>query len=154
MSLEHLLRALSEPPKDKDGYYIPPTDADGFLIEALSWESQVVQYPEVGAPGIGYHRGDMSEFYGEGAHVDNLLYRDEAGEVVGILNYYPRAFIPWEREGNVNVFVHPGHRREGIATALVTEALRRWDIDPTAQRFTRAGRAMCEKFIALQQDEA
>lgn len=100
----------------------------------LSWESQVVQYPEVGVPGISYYRGEVSTGF-----VDCLLWRDQYGHVRGVLNHYPKDFPPWETKGNVNVFIDPTARRQGIATALLQEALTRWDIDFHKQRYTPSG---------------
>jgi uncharacterized protein YndB with AHSA1/START domain len=86
------------------------------------WESQAAQYPPTGPPGVSYFRGDVNkELY-----VDCLLYRDETGALVGILNRYPTAFPPHEREGDQNVWVRPDRRRQGIGTALLTEASFRW----------------------------
>ena len=61
------------------------------------------------------------------------------GHVRGVLNHYPKDFPPWETKGNVNVFIDPTARRQGIATALLQEALTRWDIDFHKQRYTPSG---------------
>jgi uncharacterized protein YndB with AHSA1/START domain len=90
--------------------------------QMFTWESQAAQYPPSGPPGISYFRGDLSE----GLFVDCLLYRDETGELVGILNHYPTDFPPHEREGDENVWVRPDRRRQGVGSALITEAFLRW----------------------------
>jgi GNAT superfamily N-acetyltransferase len=96
--------------------------------QMYSWESQAAQYPQTGPPGISYVRGQVSDEL----FVDCLLYRDENGDLVGILNHYPVDFPPYEREGDENIWVHPSRRRQGIATALLLEARVRW------RRFQRA----------------
>ncbi len=87
-----------------------------------SWESQVAQYPRTGSPGISYFPGKVSD----AMVVDCLLYRDDTGELVGILNHYPVEFPPYQRQGSWNIWVHPGRRRQGIGTALLLEKLIRW----------------------------
>ena len=110
------------------------------IDRALSWQSQAEQYPEWGPPGIGYHPGLVPGV----TVVDCLLYRDDKGYVIGILNYFSDDVPPYERAGNVNIFVHPDHRRKGIATALWREAERRWHVTLDTQRFTRAGAKLAE----------
>jgi hypothetical protein len=91
-----------------------------------SWESQVAQYPRTGPPGISYFRGNVTDEI----FVDCLLYRDETGELVGILNHYPTDFPPYERQGGRNIWVHPGRRRQGIGTALTLEGNIRFGTGP------------------------
>lgn len=90
--------------------------------QMYSWESQAVQYPADGPPGISYFRGQLSDEL----HVDCLLYRDKNGELIGILNHYPSDIPPHERAGDENIWVHPGHRRQGVGSALLLEARVRW----------------------------
>lgn len=115
---------------------------------ALSWESQVVQYrdaPEPDEEGITYYEGDVSETYPDAPPVDCLLYwrrRIPGGtalHVVGILNHYPVDYPPHERAGNVNVWVRAPQQRQGIATRLWDEAVRRWGVRLEEQRFTASG---------------
>jgi GNAT superfamily N-acetyltransferase len=139
------LRDLFAPQLDAEGFVVLPTDSEGFILDEglLSWESQASQYPALGSPGPGYLGRVATEFY----TVDCLLWRDNKGIVVGILNHYPADFAPWERAHNVNIWVRPDHQRQGIGHALVTEALRRWpQIDLTKQRFTRSGKALADTF--------
>ena len=98
---------------------IPATVSDEQMY---TWESQASQYPPTGPPGVSYFRGELSkELY-----VDCLLSRDETGALVGILNRYPTDFPPHEREGDANVWVRPDRRRQGIGSALLSEASFRW----------------------------
>jgi GNAT superfamily N-acetyltransferase len=71
--------------------------------------------------------------------IDCLLLYSASGRLQGILNHYPRDEPPYERAGNVNLYVHPDHRRQGIGTALLREAVRRWAVDPRRQRYSPAG---------------
>lgn len=109
-----------------------------------SYESQVVQYPRLGAPGIEYFAGDG----GFAKPVDCLLWRDDEGLVRGILNHYPVDMPPHEKAGNINLFIDPARQRQGIGTALVREANRRWGpINWNQQRYTKAGIELAYKLI-------
>lgn len=108
------------------------------LPEVYPWESQVIQYPYSGEPGITYVEGIIDPTYS----VDCLLYRDEHGLLVGVLNHYPADFYPYERRGNVNIWVREDQQRKGIATALWREAEQHWPVVLEGQRFTKAGAAL------------
>lgn len=111
-------------------------------LAVYSFRSQVRQYPEYGVPGISYFKGVVSPT----VWADCLLMRDEYGVVVGILNHYPVA-NHWEAKGNVNVFVDPDFKRQGIGTALVRECIARWGpINWEQQRYTPEGAAFTEWF--------
>lgn len=114
------------------------------LPDWLSWESQVVQYPTAGPPGVSYFEGDVSEVYPDHPPVDCLLWRSEQGTLHGILNHYPVDYGTLERKGNVSLFVDPEWRRQGIATRLVTEAWSRWDTTLRQQTFTVDGAALAD----------
>lgn len=109
----------------------------------FSWESQYNQYPKRISPGIKYFAGHT-----EHGDVDCLLYYDDTSRLRGILNHYPFTLYPFETKGNVNIWVHPKHQRKGIASALLTEAMKRWDINLDQQRYTEAGEQFIRAFIA------
>lgn len=113
---------------------------------ALSWESQAQQYPRwrPGGWGLTYFAGVVDS---DLPPIDCLLYYSDTGYLVGILNHYSIDYPPWEKAGNVNVWVHPRWQRQGIATRLVSAAIGRWKIDLTQQRFTPEGRALAESLL-------
>lgn len=110
----------------------------------FSWQSQVCQYPYVGEPGITYMEGPTQE-----GIVDCLLYRNDKGHIVGILNHFPWDGH-WEKRGNCNIWVHRKWQRQGIGRALWEEAVRRWGCKLEGQRFTTAGAAFAN---ALSREE-
>jgi uncharacterized protein YndB with AHSA1/START domain len=118
--------------------------------QMYTWESQAAQYPPSGPPGISYVRGNVSDE----VFVDCLLYRDETGELVGILNHYPVDLPPLEREGDQNIWVRPDRRRQGIGSALMTEASLRWmsfrwadDPDNVDTKLTQSGVQLVEAVV-------
>lgn len=140
-----------------------PTRIPGGSV-VYSFESQRMQYPVTGEPGIGYFAGEIKDY----GIVDCLLFRGEDGLLLGVLNHYPLdspnphygtvlgslfgepEFI--ERAGNVNIFIHPEHKREGIATALVDEAISRWTIDFQQQQYTDEGVEFIARYLEKRED--
>lgn len=124
------------PLPEAEGLYPEGKTADVSDETMPSWESQAAQYSKKGPPGISYLRGPVKPDY----YVDCLLYRDENGELVGVANHYPADFPPYEREGNVNIWVRPDRRGHGIGTELGLECMRRWEPpQPEQLRYTREG---------------
>lgn len=118
---------------------------------SLPFESQRVQYPEVGEAGLEHRIEQDGHFPDRDIHC--ILWRDESGRTVGILNYYPHDFPPYELAGNVNVYIDPDHARNGVASRLMEHALEHWDIDFTQQNYTVAGARFAEAFVLARQRE-
>lgn len=118
-------------------------------LTLLSWSSQAEQYPSTGPIGISYFAGEVPDH----PPVDCLLFYAEAG-LVGILNYYSVDYTidgtVIEHAGNFNVWTRPQFQRRGIATALITEADKRWTIDFEQQRYTPNGLAVAERYLAAR----
>lgn len=95
--------------------------------EVFSWESQASQHPVTGPPGFSHERVQVKSrvWNRDDIFVDSVLYRDETGALLGIYNYFPNGAPGLENAGAAAVFVHPGHRREGIGSGLQGEALLR-----------------------------
>lgn len=136
-------------PRDKHGRW---TD-DGSVSEdfaqqtgVFEFNAQADQYPTTGQPGIGYFKGEIDDAH----HVDALLYRDDKGKVVGILNHYPMDILPYERAGNVNVMVRPDQQRKGIGLKLLREADKRWKINFQQQSYSRAGKALVTRYQKMR----
>jgi GNAT superfamily N-acetyltransferase len=89
------------------------------------WEQVVGELPLRREPGM----------YTEG---EELRYYDNDGALAGICI---------ERAGEFTVIVKPSHRGRGIGTKLLEEAVRRWDIDFKAQRYTISGAELVMKFL-------
>lgn len=123
-----------------------------------SWDSQVKQYEKVGKPGISLFVGEISvgRVQVDGIdimdalcnYVECLLYRNNKGHVIGILNYYRWGVEGFEDPGNVNIWVHPRRQRRGIGTALLAEAEKRFGpLNFEQQTYSTAGRALVTKYI-------
>lgn len=115
----------------------------------FSWASQVQQYPWRGPEGISYFAGVMPN-----GTVHCLLYRERRGHVVGILNYYDKDFPPFEKAGNVNIFIHKNFKRRGIGTALWKEAQRRWPVTLVGQRYSPEGAEFARALLAKESVDA
>jgi GNAT superfamily N-acetyltransferase len=114
---------------------IPPERPLAAAAPAIvEWETQVGQYPPSGPAGLSYFAGETPL-----GVIDCLLYRNEAGELVGILNHYPFRTPEGQEPGTFNVWVKPGWQRRGIGTRLGDEAKKRWLIDVGLQTYTPAG---------------
>lgn len=115
-------------------------------LDGMPWpfETQRRQYPETGEPGLSYFRGEFPNRPRE--WVDCLLWRDENGRLVGILNHYP-VDMELEKKGNFNLFIDPKAKRQGIASALVTEAIKRYKVDLRQQRYSEEGAAFINEFV-------
>lgn len=137
----------------REGTTALPAEA---TVPQMEWtfESQAVQFPKVGQPGIRYQRntvpvarvthrrtGRIITVPSE-APVDVLVYRNRKGHVIGILYHYPHDILPWERAGNINVVVRADRRRRGIGSQLLAEAARRWPIRWEQQDYTPDGLAL------------
>lgn len=129
----------------KTGHYIGPLPRGGTFRPkvrslSMSFNGQKRQYPDHGAPGISYYPGFLND---PGDHVvDCLLYRDDEGKLIGILNHFGFDLPPHQKKGDVLVMVDPKHQRKGIGTALLREAGKLYDIDLSTQRFTKEGAAL------------
>lgn len=110
-----------------------PTNSIAFL-----WENQARQYPKYGS-GITYFKGECED----NTWADCLLYYGYDNELHGILNHYPFDMPPYQKAGSVNLQVRPDRRRKGIATALLDEAIKRFNINLDDQEYTPDG----ERFI-------
>lgn len=121
--------------------------------EIYSFQSQVVQYPQNGPSGISYFRGASPWMEEQGKWVDALLFRDDNGRVRGILNHYPFDLIdpenPSVREerGNINIFIDPLYKNKRVGTALLDEAISRYDVDLNKQNYSTEGAAFINAYV-------
>lgn len=114
----------------------------------LSWVSQAIQYPAYSAnPGISHERLPLREGVDE-RMIDCVLFYDTSGHLVGILNHYPADVDPWEKKGNVNLWVHPQFTHRGIGTRLVEFADKKWGINWQQQRFSPSGAGLARNYLA------
>ena len=130
-----------------------------FIGSGMTFDNQRSQYPKKGPPGIGYFKGVIDSK----RYVDCLLYRDKKGVVIGILNHFPKAMPPYEKKGNVTLFVDPTQQRQGIGSKLMREAGKRWNINLAQQAYTREGAALANAlarrpkksvvFLTLKRDD-
>lgn len=116
-----------------------PTNSIAFL-----WENQARQYPRYGS-GITYFRGICDD----NIWVDCLLYYGYDNELHGILNHYPFEILPYQKAGSVNIQVRPNRRRKGIATALLDEAIKRFNVNLENQEYTPDGERFIKKYMRL-----
>lgn len=93
---------------------------------------------------LGYHTEIVE---GADGPVDCLLWRDSNGYIRGIHYHYPVDFPPFERAGNVNMWVAPGWQGAGIGTTLLAAADRRWLINFAQQSYTTGGLAFVQRYL-------
>ena len=110
----------------------------------LSWETQARQYPDVGEPGISATTVELSG----GAQVNCVLRRHLDGSLIGILNHYPVDIPPHQAANTINVWVHPGHRRRGVASEMVLAALQEgWAVDLERLSLSSGGEALLHSVV-------
>ena len=114
-----------------------PTNSIVFL-----WENQARQYPRYGT-GITYFKGICED----NMWVDCLLYYGYDNELHGILNHYPFEMPPYQKAGSVNLQVRPDRRRKGIASALLDEAIKRFNVKLEDQEYTPDGERFIKNYV-------
>jgi GNAT superfamily N-acetyltransferase len=124
------------------------------LSPHLSWAGERGQYdrPEINNRLPGIHHWTVPAELVDGTVIECLLHysADPAtggswsrdGVLTGILNYFPHGSPFKDEPGDVLVLVDPAHQRAGIGTALLREAVRRWQVDLHNQALTPAGVAL------------
>jgi ribosomal protein S18 acetylase RimI-like enzyme len=119
-----------------------------------TWETMQALCASTGPPGISHWSKTIKA--GETTlHGHVLEYRDQQGRLVGGLQLH---IMQMGRETSTptvhSVVVDPGFRRQGIATQLAREALRRWpDLDLFTQQYTEDGAAFVNRFLEKQRHE-
>ena len=131
-----------------------------MIPPAFSWASQAKQYAESGAPGLTLERHMVKVDTGievfdvppelagpEISVVDCLLFRDDTGSLVAILNHYDGK-IALEATDAVNLWVRPDRQREGIGKMMTREAMQRWPgVRLENQRYTRMGMHLLKSLV-------
>jgi Mor family transcriptional regulator len=116
-------------------------------LDGMPWpfKGQAKQFDKKGPPGLSYFKGEGNGLQ-PGQWVDCLLWRDDKGLLKGIVYHYPQD-LPLEKKGNMNVFISPDSKRQGIASKLVAEAIKRYDVDLRQQRYSEEGAAFINNFV-------
>lgn len=127
----------------------PPRRVPAGISHVHDWLSQSLQYltrtdiPKV--PGIVHWTVPEGE---APVRIECLLYFDEKAQLRGILNYYPDGSPLGDEPHDTLTLVHPATRRQGIGTALLHDAKRRWPrIDLLKQSYTDEGWALAQSVL-------
>jgi GNAT superfamily N-acetyltransferase len=123
---------------------LPAANPAEWRIE-YSFEEMAPHHAVHGRPGLGQERLTWWVWV-----IDCLLYRDDKGALVGILYHYVKPEAPDEREwapypGCVDVWVKPNCQRRGIGAKLLLEAVLRFGVNLSKQRYTPAGWRMAKR---------
>jgi len=113
--------------------------------EPWPFKGQASQFDKKGPPGFSYFKGTGNGLQ-PGQWVDCLLWRDEKGILKGIVYHYPQD-LPLEKKGNVNIFISPDSKRKGIASTLLSEAIKRYNVDLRQQRYSEEGARFVNQFV-------
>lgn len=103
------------------------------------WDRTTKKLEELGTSGL--------ETISTKKSTHTITYRDEEGVLLGVLWFYPKGNLPAKNPGEVEVVVHPDHRRHGIGMLLIKEAIRLWDIQAKKQRYNPASAALTESWL-------
>jgi GNAT superfamily N-acetyltransferase len=109
----------------------------------LAWEQQAPQYdipenPHHGTPGL--HFWQVPKNLCGGVTIFCLLHYGDDGQLDAIMNYYPKG-TPLDEPGDFLILVRPDRQRQRIGTAVLGEAIRRWNVRLDDQCVTPAGEA-------------
>lgn len=106
----------------EDFEYGPP---DHLNVEFhTTWEQQASQFPPHGLPGITLQQITLGPPDNQTV-VDCLLYRDDDGNLIGILAHYNEN-NPLQEPDTVNLLVKPDQQRKGVGKSLAREACTLW----------------------------
>jgi GNAT superfamily N-acetyltransferase len=100
-----------------------------------SWPGILRKSDRVAEPGIRFVRHTTLNAFS----IEVLEYRDREGLL--------RGTAIWEPRGCLSITVDPAFQRQGIATKLIEEAVKRWPIDFVKQGYTEDGAAFVRKFL-------
>jgi DNA-binding NarL/FixJ family response regulator len=116
-------------------------------LNGMPWpfKGQAEQFEKIGPPGLSYFKGTGNGLK-PNQWVDCLLWRDDSGILKGIVYHYPQD-LPLEKKGNMNVFISPDSKRQGIANRLVAEAIKRYNVDLRQQKYSEEGAAFINNFV-------
>jgi len=109
------------------------------------WNKLVKYYPKQGESGFTF---SFHHLFGV-RYAEYIIYRNEEGEMVGIITYYLHDYFHLERAGNLNISVDPKYWRNGIGLKLLKEAIRKWNIDFNKQTYTRSGIRLLLTFLNI-----
>lgn len=112
---------------------------------ASKWAGQARQWPASGPPGL-----SSTVVSHAGVLVDCLFWRDHTGKLRGVLYHYRADIPPYERGGNINLWVDSTVHRRGIGGRLLAGADRRIGIRFAQQTFTRGGLALVRAHLAAK----
>lgn len=105
-----------------------PTDERSFSEEVSS-------YPKKGPAGVNVTKDSKR---------NTLLYRDESGAIIGVLHVYHKS-TSQSPKGDISIRVDPQQRGKGIASTLLVEADKRWNVNLSQQRWTDEGAQFIER---------
>jgi GNAT superfamily N-acetyltransferase len=110
-----------------------------------SWPGIVRKSDRIAEPGIrpATHTFKLTDEYGnpDTYSIETFEYRDQDGLLRGV--------VIWEPGGALSITVDPDYRRQGIATELMQEAVRRWPIDFEGQSYSSDGAEFVRKFLSV-----
>lgn len=113
------------------------------------WDSQAIQYAATGKPGVHLETHTIGNGDSE-TEVDCLLYRDDDGQLIGILNHYNEN-NKLQKPDTGNLWVKPNCQHSGVATELLRAAANQWPDKVTEwfenQTFTTAGIAWIQSLV-------
>lgn len=107
------------------------------------WNKVIKHYPKKGEPGFTF---SCQHLFGV-RYAEYILFRNEDGEMCGIITYYLQDYFHLEKAGNLNISVDPRYWRKGIGLKLLLEAIKKWDIDFNKQIYTCSGIKLLLAFL-------
>ncbi|HTB52666.1 MAG TPA: GNAT family N-acetyltransferase [Ferruginibacter sp.] len=107
-------------------------------VYPIVWGKLKQTFPDHGQAGISFHKNVFSE---------RFLYRNNAGKLIGVAEYFSADRIEGVTKGDINICVDPDEMGKGIGTKLIKEVTKGKDINFEQQKCSAFGYKLVRSYL-------